>query len=126
MLLMTSVMPFRRAVACVAMILALLVGDGLHELVHSQGLAAGAPPANGQLEVHSGDCPHHPHSPLRPDHGCLLCQHGLDLHALHAPASSVLAPPQAPRVLVDMRAEFCAAVIVPGALGARAPPLMSV
>jgi hypothetical protein len=123
---MQSFQLLRRTLVSIAMALALLVGDGLHELVHSQGLVAGGPPPSGQIEAHSSDCPHHPHPPLRPDHGCLVCQHGLDLHALHAPACSVAAPAQSPRVHVDGRAETCAGVIVSGALGARAPPLMSV
>ena len=123
---MRSFQLVRRTLVSIAMVLALLVGDGLHELVHSQGLAAGAPPPSGQIEAHSGDCPHHPHPPVRPDHGCLVCQHGLDLHALAAPACSVAVPAQPPRVLVERRAEAYGGVIVPGALGARAPPLMSV
>lgn len=123
---MRSFQLVRRTLVSIAMVLALLVGDGLHELLHSQGLSPGAAPANGQLEIHSGDCPHQPHPPLRPDHGCIVCLHGLDLHALATPACSVVVPSQPPRVLVDRRAETCVGVIVPGALGARAPPLMSV
>jgi hypothetical protein len=116
----------RRWFACVAMVLGLLAGDGLHELVHSRGLSAALPAASGQIEAHSGDCPHFPHSPIHHDHGCLLCQHGLDLHALNSPVCTLrVASPRA-ALHVDHRPEIAGEVLVPGALGARAPPLMSV
>jgi hypothetical protein len=115
-----------RWLASVAMMLAVLVGDGLHELSHSRGLAADAPAASGQLEVHSGHCPHHPHSPTQHDHGCLLCQHGLNLHALNSPACNLRAALPKPALFVCKRPEIAGDVLVSGALGARAPPLMSV
>jgi len=115
-----------RWLACATMVLGLLAGDGLHELMHSRGADAGTAAASGRVEAHSGNCPCNPHSPAVPHHGCLLCQHGLDLHALSTPECGLhAAPPQialAPHDGPDLVRE----ALVPGALGARAPPLTSV
>lgn len=121
---MSRMTSLRRWLASVAMVLGLLAGDGLHELAHSAGLEQPAP-ASGHVEAHSGNCQHFPHPPVHSDHGCLLCQHGLDLHALVAPVCLQAAPPR-PALHVIHRPERAADVLVPGALGARAPPLMSV
>ena len=126
MLPMSRMRLLRRWLVSVALVLGVLAGDGLHELAHSHGVLGEVSAASGQLEVHSGNCPHRPHVPMHPDRGCLLCQHGVDLHTLVAPGCRVQTQTLQPAQLVESRPDVVGQAPVPGGVGARAPPLMSV
>ncbi|HTE04729.1 MAG TPA: hypothetical protein VK824_00935 [Planctomycetota bacterium] len=109
-------------------VLALLGGEGTHELLHRESWSAhaAAHAASGQLEIHAGDCQHRQDVHEPHGHDCLFCKAG---HAQDLLAPLLTLVPAAARTCcrIETRAEQRApSAGFPGTLGARGPPVTTV
>jgi hypothetical protein len=101
--------------------LALLAGSGVHEALHASHGPGDARPA-APFEAHGSDCEHRESMP-HDGSACVLCKVGR-LHAAteHVEATQI-APPRNNGRHAHGATHRVASLQVPGALGARAPPV---
>jgi hypothetical protein len=109
-------------IACA--LLALVGGEGLHEVTHRAdwGPAGAAEAPSGQLEIHSGDCPHRQDVHEPHTHACLACKAGHEPLAPLVAMCGVPAAQRAPAGPATAEARHAPSAAIPGTLGARGPP----
>ena len=112
-----------RWLSLVAALLALLCGSGAHEALHHLGHELTGELPVAPFEAHDSDCSHRGDAPVHEHSVCVLCKSGS--------VQQVVLPHSGPRIaglvatrLVSHAAEALASpVLVPGSIGARAPPV---
>jgi hypothetical protein len=116
--------PARRLHVCITVLamLGMLVGNGLHGVLHASGGPQDARPV-APLEVHGAGCEHGGDTEPHDAGHCLLCKAGGPQVALPRVAATTGTPPAAGRLLNGSATACARALSVPGSLGARAPPV---
>jgi len=103
--------------------LALLCGSGAHEALHHFGTALSGERPVAPFEAHDAGCGHRSNAPVHEHSVCMLCKSGGVQHVALPHCAPRIAPLVA-ALLVSRAADALASpALVPGSIGARAPPV---
>lgn len=104
-------------------LLALLFGTGVHEWLHSSGATPGRDGITQQIELHASDCEHHGPQVAAHDADCLICSSGSRQVALALAVGTAGFGRPGAMVAPATVCDVVRTSIIPGVLGARAPPV---
>jgi hypothetical protein len=112
-----------RVLRLAVVLLPVLLGTGMHDWLHSSDAAPGSACHSGQIELHATDCGHH--GPLSEARGteCLVCKTSSRRVALPLDDRAAADVPTCTRIALATVAHIEPHSIIPGVLGARAPPV---
>ena len=111
-----------RWLTLVAALLALLCGSGAHEALHHLGLELTGEQPVAPFEAHDSDCSHRGDTPVHEHSVCMLCKSGSVQHVVLPHSGPRIAPLVAARLHAHAADALASPALVPGSIGARAPP----
>lgn len=114
---------FPRWLTLLAALLALLCGSGAHEVLHHLGHELTGEQPVAPFEAHDADCSHRGDTPVHEHSVCVMCKSGGVQHVVLPHCGPRVAPLVAARLPIPAADALASPVLVPGSIGARAPPV---
>ena len=107
----------------VAALLALLCGSGAHEALHHLGLELTGEQPVAPFEAHDAGCAHRGDALVHEHSVCVMCKSGGVQHVSLPHYGPRIAPLVATRLVPHAVDAIASVVLIPGSIGARAPPV---